>query len=150
MLLKFMVERPSKSIFPCDLKFFKNLFLFVLDKCPHQPLTKLAAKTIMRNKPARKEWLKGVVEAIRELHALKIAHFDIRLPNICFKEDGMPVLIDLDRSVVENNFTMRRDFDTLRTKYNNSEMYSMNVADDGIFRHVRTTSNQSNVMTPYI
>ena len=87
----------------------------------------------MRNKPACKEWLKGVVEAIRELHALKIARFDIRLPNICFKEDDTPVLIDLDRSVVENNFTMRRDFDTLRTKYKNSEMYSihMNVADDG-------------------
>ena len=70
----------------------------------------------MSNDLNRKEWLKGVVEAIQELHALKIAHFDIRLPNICYKEDDMPVLIDLDRSVAENTFSTRTDIDILRTK----------------------------------
>ena len=74
-----------------------------------------------------------MVEAIRELHALKIAHFDIRLPNICFKEDDTPVLIDLDRSVTENDFSPR-DIGVLRSKYNNSEMYYMNAADDYIYK----------------
>ena len=63
-------------------------------------------------------------------HALKIAHFDIWLPNICFKEDDTPVLIDLDRSVAENTFSTREDIDVLRTQYNNSEMYYVNAADD--------------------
>lgn len=47
-----------------------------------------------------KEWqelkrIEGVIVAINSLHDAGYAHF-ISLPNICFKEDGTAVLIDLD------------------------------------------------------
>ena len=40
-----------------------------------------------------------VVCAVRELHDFGCAHLDIRLENICFRENGEAVLIDLDRSL---------------------------------------------------
>lgn len=50
--------------------------------------------------------LKGTAKAIEQLHALGIAHMDIRLENICFGIiDGKfaPVLIDLDRCQSAND-----------------------------------------------
>ena len=57
-VLKFMADCPSKSIFLCEFIGGTGLTFFVFEKCPHQPLTKLAAKTIMSNDLNRKPWLK--------------------------------------------------------------------------------------------
>ena len=44
------------------------------------------------------EFTTSVIDAIKELHAtVSLAHLDIRLDNICFKND-CAVLIDFDRS----------------------------------------------------
>ena len=47
-------------------------------------------------RPCLNQLLKGVKNALEELHTANVAHLDIRLPNICF-DRGKPILIDLDR-----------------------------------------------------
>lgn len=39
-----------------------------------------------------------VIAALTELHEFGLAHLDVRLDNICFREDGSVIMIDLDRS----------------------------------------------------
>ena len=43
-----------------------------------------------------KEFVKSLMEALKELHGLGQAHYDVLLPNICFNEIYEAVLIDVD------------------------------------------------------
>lgn len=48
-----------------------------------------------------KDFLLLVKTALQSLHKIKLAHLDVRIPNICFKLEGVrhiAVLVDLDRS----------------------------------------------------
>ena len=58
------------------------------------PWDRREAKTRVKDSP---QFLTSVIEAVQELHDKKIAHLDIRLPNICRDESDNAVLIDLDR-----------------------------------------------------
>ena len=78
----------------------------------------------MINKEYRRFWMQGLLNAIEELHKCKIAHFDIRLTNICYKSDLTPVLIDVDRSVNECDFQDVVEFQMLKKKYN-SLLYAL-------------------------
>lgn len=66
-----------------------------------------------------------IVQSITELHRAKIAHLDIQLENICWK-DEIAVLIDLDRSVDTDQDDMnvqRRMAKELYVRYCRAEMY---------------------------
>lgn len=60
---------------------------------PYPPLGTMDAKNCLR------ELVSGVVEALEKIHVepYEMAHLDVRLDNICFDEQGKPVLIDPDR-----------------------------------------------------
>ena len=95
---------PIDSIFITDCFFKFNLYI--------SPLPKSVAKFSFR-------WFFVVLlEAINALHDVGIAHLDVRLENICYKEDGMVVLIDLDRSLPTDCPAI-----TLSSYYGNSLMY---------------------------
>ena len=62
----------------------------------------------------------GIVSAVNHLHDhFKMAHLDIRLPNICFDGNGEPVLIDLDRCMHIEASAFKAN------KYGKSVMYSI-------------------------
>ncbi len=59
---------------------------------PHACLVWKEAKCCLR------ELVLGIYGALFEIHQLEFKHNDLRLDNICFTKDYMPVLIDFDRS----------------------------------------------------
>ena len=65
---------------------------FVYPALPYQPLSYEEAKECLA------DLVKKVSSALQKIHhILRLAHLDVRLPNICFREKGEPVLIDPDR-----------------------------------------------------
>lgn len=57
----------------------------------YSPLSRLDAIKCLQ------DLVKGLKVALDELHALKMSHNDVRLPNICFNSNFDPVFIDVDR-----------------------------------------------------
>ena len=53
------------------------------------------------------------------------AYLDIWLPNVCYKPDGTPVLIDFDRSWI--NAESRALVHILKTRSPNSVLYQLTV-----------------------
>ena len=118
------IELPSKFIFPKDMMKRLDHLFFVFPACAYNPIDKTDARRIMRSVNDRSRWLKGVVEAIEELHEHKMAHLDIRLANICYGHDWQPLLIDIDQSVNENQ--QDEDFfRSLSSSYGYSDMYTI-------------------------
>lgn len=72
---------------------FNKFFFFEFEKFI-QPLSPTRALTVI------KDLAHSVKEAITEFHNVTSnAHLDIRLENVCFRNDGRAVLIDFDRSM---------------------------------------------------
>ena len=90
-------RRPAYSVFPEGFEYKGSLY-FRFTRCAYPPMTPDKANQAMRDTVSRQFWLRGIHDAIEELHAIGIAHLDIRLPNICYNQARSPVLIDLDRS----------------------------------------------------
>ena len=80
----------TKSILPMQQVVYSDMLFFKFELCskPLRPTEVL---------DCFKEFTTSVIQAIEELHNANVAHLDIRLDNICFK-DNSAVLIDFDRS----------------------------------------------------
>ena len=63
-------------------------------------------------------FVRGVVSAIEELHAMGRAHLDIRRDNVCYDSNNQVKLIDLDRSC-----SINKNPSFLEFEYGNSVMY---------------------------
>ena len=70
---------------------FFPLPFFVLPAMKYQ-LTKDIAKQCLP------DLADGIIEGLKALHKLHLAHLDVRLPNVCVGEDFQVKLIDFDRS----------------------------------------------------
>ena len=95
-LLQFAEQRkqwPTRCSFPKSFSrygYTDEYFKFDMYQAPYSRET--ARKNIV-------VFVEEVIECIKELHALKFAHLDIRLENVCFNAARKAVLIDLDRSL---------------------------------------------------
>ncbi len=71
--------------------------LYTYKKVHYSPLTFEEARACLQG------FVSSLMKALEELHSFGLAHYDIRLPNICFNESYEAVLIDLDfcQSVTE-------------------------------------------------
>ncbi|XP_065892363.1 uncharacterized protein [Dysidea avara] len=78
----------SQGIVPAYQK--KPHMFYLYNKICHDPLTDDEAKDCCL------ELVEKVYEVICDIHKNDIMHCDLRMPNICFNEQYMPVLIDLD------------------------------------------------------
>ena len=87
----------NHSILPTCIKILQNKAYFQFERCS-EPLT------VHQGKENIVDLTSAVVDAIDELHMHGIAHLDIRLENICFK-NYQAVLIDFDRSLPTNEST---------------------------------------------
>lgn len=80
------------SNLPTNQQFVNRKPFFIFDQLD-KPLSKDLAKTCLN------KFVRGCVNALKELHDSNIAHLDVRLENVCIDpETKEPVLIDLDRS----------------------------------------------------
>ena len=86
-------ESASRIVFPLCADMLDTSACFVVLNMYQPPLSKERAQKYI-------VWfVEEVVAAVKELHALDIAHLDIRLENICIDYNSSKVmLIDLDRS----------------------------------------------------
>ena len=111
-------EVATCSVFPEIEMKLVDTHLFSIYKLMLSPISKTIAKKAIKFP----QWSYGIVNGIEELHnhRLKIAHLDIRLPNVCYKPDGTPVLIDFDRSCIKAE--SRTSFHT--NCYSESVLYS--------------------------
>jgi len=67
--------------------------MLVYKRLRYPPLTRRKAKCCL------KHLIPKVHDALVQLHThLRVAHLDVRLENICFNENCLPILIDLDRN----------------------------------------------------
>ena len=71
------------------LRVRSHIVLFQFDAQPHQPLSKVEARKCIR------DFVSQAKRALEELHQLKYAHIDVRLPNFCFSHNYEAMLIDL-------------------------------------------------------
>ena len=106
----------------------KQFFLFRM--CQFSPLDVTDAKSLLRNQHCldRRLWLKGIFDSLHKMHAEQIAHFDIRLSNICYTSSGIgnAVFIDLNRSVDVNYIPVKKaNLELLTSKYCGSVMYEV-------------------------
>ena len=86
------VERPESIVMPTDqLVYDHRLMFFVFDAQDEHPLNHDEAKECIG------DLVDQVVTALKQLHGIRWAHLDVRLPNICFTRNGNVRLIDLDR-----------------------------------------------------
>ena len=81
---------------------------------PYPPLSVMDAKKCLR------ELVSGVVEVLEKIHSepFEMAHLDVRSDNICFNEEGKPVLIDPDRicSTDVDAWTLRDEYPSVMYK----------------------------------
>ena len=70
---------------------YKNLEFFLFDAQDEPPLTRDDAANCLG------DLVQQVAAVLERMHELGWAHLDVRLPNICFTQDGCVRLIDLDR-----------------------------------------------------
>ena len=70
---------------------YKNLEFFLFDAQDEPPLTRDDAANCLG------DLVQQVAAVLERMHELEWAHLDVRLPNICFTQDGHVRLIDLDR-----------------------------------------------------
>ena len=90
----------------------RTAYYFMFERCS-KPLTPQQAKRIIV------DFTSHVVSAINEIHNALIAHLDIRLENICFKDDDV-ALIDFDRSQRTTNMAK-----FLQSSWGSSVMYTL-------------------------
>ena len=70
---------------------YKNLEFFLFDAQDEPPLTRDDAANCLS------DLVQQVAAVLERMHKLEWAHLDVRLPNICFTQDGCVRLIDLDQ-----------------------------------------------------
>jgi len=88
--------------------------MLVYKRLPYPPLTRRKAKGCL------KYLIPKVRNALVQLHTyLQVAHLDVRLENICFNENCLPILIDLDR-----NAPLDESGETLLEMFPGSVMYT--------------------------
>ncbi len=89
-------SKPKQIIFPSILDDSQYL-MYTYKKVHYSPLTFEEARVCLRG------FVSSLMKAVEELHSFGLAHYDVRLPNICFNESYEAVLIDLDfcQSVTE-------------------------------------------------
>ena len=110
--LRRLQRKPEGASFPIGIKQVDGMDYFVF-KLYSPPLNTTQAKHHI------KHFIPKLAHCINELHAINIAHMDIRLENVCIDQERQSViLIDLDRSVAVNE-TLPEDM-----MYGKSEMYT--------------------------
>ena len=74
--------------------YMEGRFAFVYKYCrvSYGPLKRAEAQSCLQ------DFVSQVMVALQEFHKLKLAHYDIRLPNFCFNENFEVVIIDVDFS----------------------------------------------------
>ena len=112
------------SVLPVEIKLVNGIEFFKFNLCHYYPLPRETIRNLFLDDVRRLNWLYGVVRAILELHNHKIAHWDIRLPNICYNSNFDPVLIDLDRSVSSERVSMTLEVELQRFG-RDSKMYDI-------------------------
>ena len=83
------LKNPKQIIFPSILCASEYL-MYTYKKVHYSPLTFEEAQECLQG------FVSSLMKALEELHLFGLAHYDIRLPNICFYENYEAVLIDLD------------------------------------------------------
>ena len=84
-----LVGSPKQIIFPSILSQHTYL-LYKYKKVHYSPLTFKEAGECLQ------DFVSSLMKALKELHSFGLAHYDVRLPNICFNKSYEAVLIDLD------------------------------------------------------
>ena len=67
-------------------------FVYKYSRLSYGPLKRAEAQSCLQ------DFVSQVMVALQEFHKLKLAHYDIRLPNFCFNENFEVVIIDVDFS----------------------------------------------------
>ncbi len=111
----FRLSQPKHSVALTTMPHIKHHpYTYRYEYMPHAGLVWKEAKCCLR------ELVLGIYDALCEIHGLGFKHNDLRLDNICFANDCMPVLIDFDRSTrLEDNAYF--DINDLSCMYNLEE-----------------------------
>ena len=72
--------------------------VFKYPKVFNGPLNRIEARRCLRTQVMK------IDDALTELHGIRLAHTDIRLPNVCFNRAYDAILIDVDRCVFWNGY----------------------------------------------
>ncbi len=130
-------SRPELSVYPLrgGHQYFSSNFFFVFpEMLPPLRRHEISIEILI-------ELVNGTIIALQELHGLGYAHNDLRLENICFRRDGSPVLIDLDRCQNESS-------EAESGMYGNSTMYTFPATQTWTFK--KLDYRQLSIMILYI
>lgn len=98
---------------------------FVMDYLPGQHLGHLLEQQGRLSETRILDILTPVLEALEEAHAEGFLHRDIKPPNIFFREDGAPVLMDFGAGQNAMRFKSRRIAESLTAGYAAPEEYTL-------------------------